>query len=75
MLNVCNECQIRESSAGFIHSLALGISYLRGEESQLSDKIMVDSLIKTISSVQEKCRVGKQLFSPSYWILYLSFFV
>lgn len=58
MLNICNECEIRESSAGFIHSLALGISYLKGKESHLSDKIMIGSLIKTVSSIQEKHRVG-----------------
>lgn len=43
MLNICNEREIRESSAGFIHSLALPISYFKGEESQLSDKIMIGS--------------------------------
>lgn len=63
MLNICNKCEIRESSAGFIHSLTLGISYLKGEESQLSDKIMIGSLIKPVSSIQEKCRVGKNSLS------------
>lgn len=75
MLNICNECEIRESSAGFIRSLALPISYLKGEESQLSDKIMMGSLIKPVSSVQEKRKAGKQLFSPNYRILRIYIFV
>lgn len=60
MLNICNECEIRESSAGFIHSLALGIFYLKGEEIQLSDKIIgtMVGTIKSINSIQEKCSVG-----------------
>lgn len=32
MLNIWNECEITESSAGFSHSLALGIYYLKGEK-------------------------------------------
>lgn len=75
MLNICNEHEIRDSSAVFIHSLALGTSYFKGEESQLSDKIMTGSLIKPVSSIQEKCRAGKQLFSPNYWILRIYVFL
>lgn len=74
MLNICNECEIRESSPGFIRSLALRISYLKGEESQLPDKIMIGSLIKPIGSIQEKCWAGKQHFSPNDWILRIYIF-
>lgn len=59
MLNICNECEIRERSVGCIHILALGINYLKGDKSQLSGKIMIASLIKPTSSNPEKCS-GKQ---------------
>lgn len=65
MLSICNECEIRESSAGFIHILALGIYYLEGEESQLSSKIMIASLIKPTSSNPEKCS-GKQGWKTAF---------
>lgn len=65
MLNICNECEIREWSVGFIHVPALGIYYLKGEESQLSGKIMIASLIKPTSSNPEKCS-GKQGWKTAF---------
>lgn len=59
MLNICHECEIRESSIGFIHILAFGIYYLKCEESQLSGKVTLASLIKPTSSDPEK-HSGKQ---------------
>lgn len=65
MLNICHECEIRESSIGFIHILASGIYYLKGEKSQLSGKIMIASLIKATSSDPEKCS-GKQGWKTAF---------
>lgn len=72
MLNICNEREIRESSVDFIHILALGIYYLKGEESQLSAKTMIASLIKPTSSNPEKCS-GKQGWKTAFLFKLLDF--
>lgn len=71
-LNICNECEIREWSVGFIHILVLGIYYLEDQESQLSGKIMIASLIKPASSKPEKCS-SKQDWYTAFLFQWLDF--
>lgn len=54
----------------FIYILALGIYYLKDQESQLSGKIMIASFTKPTSSKPEKCSSKQDWYTAflSQWL-------